>query len=70
MLDWYYNTIGPMWVFLAYDRFDNTAGSTNQFGLNGNYLDRKKMFFSAFNYSVEKRGLYDMWNISVSLEEA
>lgn len=70
MLDWYYNTIGPMWVFLAYDRFDNTAGATEQFALNGNYLDRKKMFFSAFNYSVEKRGLYDMWNISVSLEEA
>ena len=76
MLDWYYNTIGPMWVFLAYDRFDNTAGAlngdgtSNQFNLNANYTDRKKMFFSAFNYSVEKRGLYDMWNISVSLEEA
>ena len=71
MLDWYYNTIGPMWVFLAYDRFDNTAGSTDPFVHgNANYTDRKKMFFSAFNYSVEKRGLYDMWNISVSLEEA
>ena len=76
MLDWYYNTIGPMWVFLSYDRFDNTAGAlngdgtSNQFNLNANYTDRKKMFFSAFNYSVEKRGLYDMWNISVSLEEA
>lgn len=70
MLDWYYNTIGPMWVFLAYDRFDNAAGADNQFEMNGNYLDRKKMFFSSFNYSVEKRGLYDMWNISVSLEEA
>jgi len=70
MLDWYYNTIGPMWVFLAYDRFDKTVGADNQFEMNGNYLDRKKMFFSSFNYSVEKRGLYDMWNISVSLEEA
>ena len=76
MLDWYYNTIGPMWVFLSYDRFDNTTGAqnddgtSNQFNLNANYTDRKKMFFSAFNYSVEKRGLYDMWNISVSLEEA
>jgi hypothetical protein len=71
MLQWYYDTIGPMWVFLAYDRFDNTSGSTDPFVHgNANYTDRKKMFFSAFNYSVEKRGLYDMWNISVSLEEA
>ena len=49
-------TIGPMWVFLAYDRYDNNEGSSNQFGLNYNYVDRKQMFFSSFNYAVEKRG--------------
>ena len=70
MLSWYSETIGPMWVFLAYDRYDNNEGSSNQFGLNYNYVDRKQMFFSSFNYAVEKRGIYDMWNVSCSLEEA
>ena len=69
MLKWYLDTIGPMWVFLAYDRFDNTEGP-NQFGMYCNYVQRMKMFFSSFNYSVEKRGVSDFWNISVTLEEA
>lgn len=69
MLQWYYDTIGPMWVFLAYDRFDNTEGP-NQFGMYCNYVERMKMFFSSFNYSVEKRGISDFWNVSVTLEEA
>jgi hypothetical protein len=69
MLQWYYDTIGPMWVFLAYDRFDNTEGP-NQFGMYCNYVERMKMFFSSFNYSVEKRGVSDFWNVSVTLEEA
>ena len=69
MLQWYYDTIGPMWVFLAYDRFDNNEGP-NQFGMYCNYVERMKMFFSSFNYSIEKRGVSDFWNVSVTLEEA
>jgi len=35
------------------------------------YNERKEMYFADFSYDVEKRGAttYDMWNISLSLEE-
>jgi len=63
LLDWYDNHPGPFWVFLSYDKF----GEEN---LN-RYTQVLRMYFSAFDYNVEKRGqdLYDMWNISMSLEE-
>jgi hypothetical protein len=76
MFAWYRNTTGPMWVFLSYDNYENyvdDAGNPNsetQFSQIKEYGERKQMFFSEFSYSVEKRGLYDMWNVSVSLEEA
>ena len=75
MFTWYRNTTGPMWVFLSYDNYDNyvdDAGNPNsetQFSQIKEYGERKQMFFSEFGYSIEKRGLYDMWNISVGLEE-
>ena len=74
MLEWYRNTIGPMWVFLAYDKYRYDKDTDQNLMNNGitndyRYSERIQMFFSSFNYSVEKRGLYDMWNISVSLEE-
>jgi len=70
LLTWYTETIGPMWVFLAYDRYDNNAVAPDPFAHNYQYVDRKQMFFSSFNYTVAKRGIYDMWDVSVSLEEA
>ena len=70
MLDWYGRTTGPMWVYLAYDRYDNHEGAADKFALNYDYSSRHLMYFTSFTYSVEKRGIYDMWNISVSLEEA
>lgn len=75
MFTWYRNTTGPMWVFLSYDNYENyvdDAGNPNsetQFSQIKEYGERKQMFFSEFSYSIEKRGLYDMWNISVGLEE-
>jgi hypothetical protein len=70
LLDWYNNTIGPMWVFLSYDSPQNFKESADPVTLLKGYTYRHHMYFSSFNYSVEKRGMYDMWNVSVSLEEA
>ena len=75
MLSWWRNTTGPFWVFLSYDNYENyvdesgTPGA-NQFGMIRDYGERHLMYFTSFNYTVEKRGLYDFWNISVNLEEA
>ncbi len=70
LVEWYNNTIGPMWVFLSYDSPQNFFEAADPYEMLKHYPHRHQMFFSSFNYSVEKRGLYDMWNVSVSLEEA
>jgi hypothetical protein len=72
LLEWYEGHPGPFWVFLSYDKF----GEDN---LN-RYTQVLHMYFSAFDYDVEKRGggknlgpnnstAYDMWNVNLSLEE-
>ena len=76
MYEFYRNTTGPLWVFLSYDNYANYVddnGNPNtetQFSQINQYGERYQMFFADFSYSIEKRGLYDMWTISVSLEEA
>ena len=75
MVNWYRNTTGPMWVFLSYDNFENYVDengtpSGNEMEMLNYFPERYQMFFSSFNYSIEKRGIYDMWNVSVGLEEA
>ena len=70
LLQWYRNTHGPFWVYLSYDNYPNFEGNTDVWNQFNKYSDRYMMYFTSFNYSVEKRGLYDMWNVSVSLEEA
>jgi hypothetical protein len=69
LVEWYNNTIGPMWVFLSYDSPQNFLNNESSYEMLKHYPHRHQMFFSSFNYSVEKRGLYDFWNVSVSLEE-
>ena len=70
LLQWYRNTHGPFWVYLSYDNYPNFEGNTDVWNQFDKYSDRYMMYFTSFNYSVEKRGLYDLWNVSVSLEEA
>ena len=70
LLTWYRETHGPFWVFLSYDNYPNFEGNTEIWNQFNKYSDRYMMYFTSFNYSVEKRGLYDFWNVSVSLEEA
>lgn len=75
ILDWYNNHTGPFWMYLAYDNYPN-------FKVNGEIVDSSfnhlakyneiiQVYFSDFSYSVEKRGgnNFDLWNISVTLEE-
>lgn len=59
---WYDSHGGDFWLLLSYDavRYGEMAG----------YVKAVKVFFSSFNYSIVKRGTYDLWNVSLDLEEA
>ena len=78
ILDWYEGHAGPFYVFLAYDKYNNdsfkVAGNVTDESFNylSIYNDIRLMYFSSFDYSIEKRGgtNFDFWNINVSLEEA
>lgn len=81
ILSWYETHPGPFWVFLGYDKF-RINGSENYNRLSG-YNQVLKMYFSSFNYNIEKRGGtstgnmwtnnkeigFDFWNVDLSLEE-
>jgi hypothetical protein len=75
ILDWYNNHTGPFWMYLAYDNYANfkTDGEiiNDSFGHLAQYNQIVEVYFVDFNYSVVKRGgdNFDMWNISVTLEE-
>jgi len=72
LLDWYENHTGSFWVFLSYDKY-NAFGSDNlAYNHLKQYSEVLEMFITDFSYSVQKRGSsnYDMWNVSVTLEEA
>lgn len=77
LLDWYENHSGPFYVYLGYDKFNNNSfkvvGNVEDESFNhlGVYNDIKMMYFSSFDYTIEKRGgtNFDFWTISVGLEE-
>jgi hypothetical protein len=77
LLDWYENHPGPFYVYLGYDKFNNdsfkVAGDVTDesFSHLGVYNDVRMMYFSSFDYTIEKRGgtNFDFWTVNVSLEE-
>lgn len=71
ILRWYENNPGSFWVYLAYDKYQNFEEGNQQFERLGQYNEVVEVFFSDFNYSVEKRGQgsHDYWTISLTLEE-
>ncbi len=73
LLHWYKQHPGSFWVFLAYDnyRLFNEVVPEDNFTKMGQYNERIEMYISEFSYDVDKRGAttFDMWNISLSLEE-
>jgi hypothetical protein len=72
LLDWYETHTGPFWMFLAYDKYSNFEKDNTGFGHLAQYNQVVEVYISDFSYSVVKRGgdNHDLWNISVSLEEA
>jgi hypothetical protein len=71
ILDWYNSHPGPFWMYLAYDKYSNFGDDNDAFGNLNKYNEIIQVYFSDFNYSVVKRGgnNFDLWNISVTLEE-
>jgi hypothetical protein len=71
LLDWYQNHKGPFWMYLAYDKYSNFGDDNAAFGHLGQYNQIVQVYFADFNYSIVKRGgsNFDLWNISVTLEE-
>jgi len=71
MLQWYKEHTGPFWVYLAYDKYSEFGDEYEDFGHLAQYNQVVQMYLSSFDYTIVKRGgsNYDMWNISVSLEE-
>jgi hypothetical protein len=71
ILDWYENHTGPFWMYLAYDKYDNFGKNTSAFAHLHQYNQIVQVYFADFNYSVVKRGgsNFDLWNISLTLEE-
>jgi len=71
LLDWYENHTGPLWMFLAYDKYSNFGKEDADYGHLAQYNQIIQVYFADFNYSVVKRGgnNFDFWNISVTLEE-
>jgi hypothetical protein len=70
--DWYDNHKGSFWVYLAYDNYRAFGSDDAAYLHMGQYVEVKEMYISSFSYTVKKRGStdIDMWDISVTLEEA
>lgn len=70
MLSWYETHPGSFYLFLSYDKY-RTNGYENYNRLQ-TYSQVLKVYFSSFEYNVEKRsgGGFDFWTVNVSMEEA
>lgn len=71
MLDWYESHTGPFWVLLSYDKYSEFGGDNEAREHLNEYSQALQMYISDFNYSIVKRGAnnFDMWDVSVALEE-
>lgn len=69
LLEWYENHTGPFYVYLSYDKYTNF--NNDKFNHLNQYSQVLHMYFSSFEYNVVKRGAtnFDLWNVSMSLEE-
>jgi hypothetical protein len=72
LLDWYENHYGTFYVFLAYDKFTEFGKNDAAYEHLNQYQEILEMYITDFTYSVQKRGgtNFDMWDISMTLEEA
>jgi len=72
LLDWYQKHYGTFYVFLAYDKFTEFGTNDAAYAHLSQYQEKLEMYITDFTYSVQKRGgsNFDMWNITMTLEEA
>jgi hypothetical protein len=78
LLDWYETHTGAFYVFLAYDKYREFGKDAAAYQHLRQYNQVLKMFVTDFSYSIQKRGGsnpsnnsgLDLWNVSVTLEEA
>ena len=60
--DWYDTHPGDFYVYLSYDLGSETDSMDK-------YIVELRMFFESASFSIQKRGIVDMWNINISLDE-
>ena len=72
LLDWYEKHYGTFYVFLSYDKFPEFGRDITAYTHLAQYQEVLEMYLTDFTWSVQKRGgsNFDMWNISLTLEEA
>lgn len=72
LLDWYEKHYGTFYVFLSYDKFTEFGKDAAAYTHLAQYQEVLEMYITDFTYSVQKRGgsNFDMWNVSITLEEA
>jgi hypothetical protein len=72
LLEWYENHKGSFWVYLAYDKYKAFGDDDAAYLHMGQYNQVIEMYISNFSYTIKQRGStnLDMWDISVTLEEA
>jgi len=71
LLDWYESHKGSFWCYLAYDKYSVFGKDDSAYGYLPQYNQLIEVFFTDFSYTVNKRGSsHDLWDISISLEEA
>lgn len=62
---WYKAHPDSFWVYLSYDDGQTSTGSL----LLKRYVEERRMFFTSFSYTTNKRGIYDFVDVDLSLEE-
>lgn len=71
LLKWYEDHVGSFWVFVAYDKYPQFGEDSKAYGHMHQYNEVLEMYMADFSHKVNKRGtLYDMWDVSLTLEEA
>lgn len=71
LLNWYEENVGSFYVYLAYDKYKQFGEDEKAYGHMNQYNQVIEMYVSDISHTVTSRGgLYDMWDLSISLEEA
>jgi hypothetical protein len=72
IVKWYEDHNGPFYMFMSYDRHDKFDGQNDEYDHLNQYNDVIQVYFTSFSFNIVKRGRanHDLWNISVTVEEA